>query len=99
MLLFKNASVLIAESLRGAISGGRVDRGSVGRRSAGEPLVCGVPMLLPVGPWVGAFEVLGLGDPPVPLTALPFESMDPPAVPPPPTDDPAAPPPEVCAIA
>ena len=39
--------------------------------------VCEVPRLLPVVPFLRAFEVLGPGEPPVPLMVLPFESVDP----------------------
>ena len=54
---------------------------------------CGVPMLFPVVPWLRAFDVLGPGDPPVPLIVPPFESVEPVA--------PLAPgdPPEFCAKA
>ena len=62
-----------------------------------EPL-CFTPKLFPVVPWFKALEVLEPGDPPVPLSVLPFESVLPtappaplePAAPPPP--DPALPP-------
>lgn len=59
---------------------------------AAGPGLCGDPKLLPVVPCRRAFEVLGPGDPPVPLIVLPFDNVDPdaPDVP----DDPA-----VCARA
>ena len=47
----------------------------------------GVPRLFPVVPWFSALDVLGPGDPPVPLIVLPFESVDP-GAPPAPVDDP-----------
>jgi hypothetical protein len=43
-------------------------------------------------PWFRAFEVLGPGEPPVPLTVLPLESVLPPA-PPAPLEEAALPPP------
>jgi hypothetical protein len=51
------------------------------------PGAFGAPKLLPRLPWRRAFEVLGPGDPPVPLMVLPFDNVDPdvPDVP----DDPA----------
>ena len=42
-----------------------------------EALFCGVPRLFPVVPWLRAFEVLGPGDPPVPLIVLRFERVEP----------------------
>jgi hypothetical protein len=39
--------------------------------------VWGAPKLLPVVPWRRALEVLGPGDPPVPLRVLPFDSVHP----------------------
>jgi hypothetical protein len=44
-------------------------------------------MVCPVVPWFRAFEVLGPGDPPVPLIVLPFDSVLPPW-PPAPVDEP-----------
>ena len=41
--------------------------------------------LFPVVPWLSALDVLGPGDPPVPLIVLPFESLVP-ATPPAPID-------------
>ena len=38
--------------------------------AAGEPLVCGVPLLLPVVPWVRAFEMLGPGNPSCPANGV-----------------------------
>ena len=64
--------------------------------AAGPPAlgVCDVPMLLPFVPFLRALEVLGPGDPPVPLMVLPFDSVDP-------DDAPDVPPPDdaVCARA
>ena len=61
--------------------------------AAGPEVPFCVPRLSPVVPWLRAFDVLGPGDPPVPLIVLPFESVEP--VAPLAPDDPA----EFCAKA
>jgi hypothetical protein len=55
------------------------------------------PKLFPVVPWFSALDVLGPGDPPVPLIVLPFDNvfpLEPPA--PLALEAPLAPPPELC---
>lgn len=64
-----------------------------------------MPSLSPLVPRPFALDVLGPGEPSVPLSVVPFESVDPlvPLVPaelaPPEDDEPPEPPPELCAMA
>ena len=63
-----------------------------------------MPSLWPVVPWPLALRALGPGEPPVPLSVVPFESVVPPVppeplAPAPPEDEvPPEPPPELCAM-
>lgn len=63
-----------------------------------------MPSLWPVVPWPLALRLLGPGEPPVPLSVVPFESVEPPPEPvaPAPPEDEAPPepppPPELCAM-